>query len=442
MDSNSSSPLSSTGSTSSNDSELHRITNSIANLGINMDTSDSTSQVTPEPVPVPVVDMAIFQQMFLAQNEAMRAGFAALGEQYQQLLNVVVASKEKPSQNPVAGVPVVDPGTSVQDPLGPNPVSRNQTQMTWTTKLKLPDLDKYDGRRTDDGCYDWIRSVRNIIEADEAFREKNTNPTQLLTYVASHLQKDALAWWDGVKKRDLYAAPGVKLPSTVDELFEEMEKYFTPMDLQARLRTKWKNLKQGPKMTINELRTEYNRLINRIKPPIPVQEQSQKVLDALNPWRNESVLHEIRFPQADGTTAVKDNVFPDPDYLFQLAAISETIWNESNDRKKELTREKDRKRGEFARLNNAKVKGSGVDVSGIECYNCHEKGHYASTCSARPAGENSRGSSRGRGRGRDRGGGRGRGKKGRGGKLNATRAVEPLDDNEEESSNDDEESKN
>ena len=437
MDSNDTSSTSKATDNSSNDIDLSRLEVSLAEFHLNME------QISPEPVPAgnlptPSSSEAVSTtlQSLATQNEILLEGFTTLQAQVEQLtvvvsanfvnnppgtgnldnLGVLVPDAVGPNQGEGVAPPVVNP--VVQGAQGSTLVTNPSSRIAFATKLNLPSLDKYDGKRTDDACYDWIRSVRSIIEADDAFREDHMNQGQLLAFVASHLQKDALAWSEGVKNRDLQRAPGVKIPTSVNELLEEIEKYFTPLDLQARLRLSWKDLKQG-KSTVNQFQSAFLRLINRIQPPIPAQEQSQKFLDALNPWLHQEVLKTIRMPKGSHFITILDHTLPSPDFLFQMAAISESIWLENRDCKREFKEDRNSRRQSSARLNTARAGKKVIDLSTTECYNCRKTGHHASNCPDKAPGEGQRVSSRGRGREGGRGRGRGRGNRGRGGSLHA-----------------------
>ena len=77
-----------------------------------------------------------------------------------------------------------------------------------TTQLKIPQVEKYDGKKSATGVRDWIRQVKNPLELDDHFRSNRAGATQVLSFVAAHVKGDALLWYDQIKLSAESGIPG------------------------------------------------------------------------------------------------------------------------------------------------------------------------------------------------------------------------------------------
>ena len=292
--------------------------------------------------------------------------------------------------------------------------------LTRSTKLRLPNLPIYDGARTDDGCYDWIRAAKNYMAADVQLRQGEIAPAAAVTFLSTYLQKDALTWWMNLVDSASRSLPGMVVPTSMESLFQLMEIHFTPLDLNNRLKQEWKKLKQGGR-SVNEFQTDFNRLINRLRPVPSNHEQCERVRDGLDSWlfrRVEETLQTglnagsfVTVVSAGGELVGQlKNIFEEsPILLFQTAARLEGIDLENKSRRKDAGVAK--YRSAQGQINAAQASPSKPlkDYSKLQCYTCQAIGHISPHCPRNEGSNNTRGRG-GRGRGRGRGGrGRGRG---------------------------------
>jgi hypothetical protein len=227
---------------------------------------------------------------------------------------------------------------------------------------------------------------RTFVNALEAYWEgwpKRIRTVHKIAASSSYFKDLAATDWADTKKQG-------RVPTTWDAYVEYLHNLVAdPANRKVTAYEKLKEIKQGDGQTVRDLRSAIELLEQDIESRSQ-EEEAYALFTALRPSLKREVLRELR-----GVIALREEVasvakrYEEQATAKRVAAApaksTEPAGKGSNHEsqaqgsgkgkgKSKGKRGKQGKRGENASSSENK------DLSNIECYNCHKKGHYANTC--------------------------------------------------------------
>jgi uncharacterized coiled-coil protein SlyX len=178
-------------------------------------------------------------QMLQSFEERLNAQFARMEERF---LNLRSEATESTSNETPIPIPTAIP-TSIPLPRAPT-FGEAPSQQIVKAQLPLKEPRKYGGERKNGACEQWCMDMYSFLQRFEKLTRTNIEATQAVEYVTQYFEGAALTWWTNLQFQVNKGLTTRMTPTTIAELFEELQQAFGDIHSIERRREKYEALRQ------------------------------------------------------------------------------------------------------------------------------------------------------------------------------------------------------
>ena len=179
-------------------------------------------------------------QMLQSFEERLNAQFARMEERFSNLRSE--ATESTSNETPPITIPIAIP-TAIPLPRTPT-FGEAPSQQIVKAQLPLKEPRKYGGERKNGACEQWCMDMYSFLQRFEKLTRTTLEATQAVEYVTQYFEGAALTWWTNLQFQVNKGLTTRTIPTTVSELFEELQQAFGDIHSIERRREKYEALKQ------------------------------------------------------------------------------------------------------------------------------------------------------------------------------------------------------
>lgn len=300
-------------------------------------------------------------QMLQSFEERLNAQFARMEKRFSNVRS------EGTESTPNATPPVTIP-TAIPLPTTPTFGERPSLQLV-KAQLPLKEPRKYGGERKNGACEQWCMDMYSFLRQFEKLTRTNLEAVQAVEYVTQYFEGAALTWWTNLQFQVDKGLTTRTAPTTIEELFGELQQAFGDIHSIERRREKYEALKQT-----KSVRDFANSLKHQVLflDPIPSEYEILRRFQT-------GLRTDIRAKMEENHGDIRD---PDT-YINKADNVDRALYRVRQLQKATSNETQGQNYGIGNDIPSVKTDPSGHKswcLANKACFNCHSKEHISRNC--------------------------------------------------------------